>query len=203
MSETNDLFEQRRLILVASDALADADLVAGVSDVGIKASSRAHYAALRDALGEVPDDTVWLTSAVHRARQTASRLFPNQTWTEDAFLSARSQGEWEGLTWRGVREAHPIACEAYWNALGRTRAPGGETLNEVRNRVTHFLAGIANQPDHGHVIAVTHAIILQVAIAHIMDAPLRHVLRVEAGPLASLHLVSGWSGWRIEALHAH
>ncbi len=201
MSDPTDLFTERRLILIASDGLADPELIAGVSDAGIRASSRTRYGALRELLSELPTDTVWLCSETHRAKQTAARLFPNMAWVEDSFLSARSEGEWEGMTWREVRDQHPIACEAYWNAIGRSSAPGGETLTSVRHRASHFLTGVANQDGHGHVVAITHPETIQVIVAHLMGAPLRNILRVDAGPLTSLHLVSGWSGWRITALH--
>lgn len=194
--------KQRHLVLVASDTLAVQDLIAGVSEAKIKPSSRRRYSALQTLLGGPSSETRWLTSKVLRAKQTANRLFQNIDWKEDPYLNARNQGRWEGKTWSELRKTDPIACEAYWSMIEKTSAPEGEMLEDVRQRVLHFLIGIENQPDT-QVVVVTHAVILRLVMLHILDAPLRHILRLEIKPLTVLHLSHDWYGWRINSLQPY
>ncbi len=100
-------------------------------------------------------------------------------------------GAWEGLTAGQVDDAAPGRFER-WHADPSERAPGGESLHDVGDRVSDLLLELARE-NHGHaVVVVSHVMAIRAAVGRLVDLPSTRwgALRV---PAASLTIVRLWA----------
>lgn len=202
MGESTDPLRARRVYFVCEDRLTGADdIIAGHSDdVTIRASARAAYERMRDAL-PAPDASLCLRSPVRRAEQTASRIAAEIEWeTADALLP-RDYGAWTAKTWADVRSTDPGRTEAFWNDYARGKAPGGESLKDVAERAELMLTELGNRPRWDHAIVVTHPDVIRAIVLHVLEAPLKTATRLHVEPLSLTRLSHGWMGWTLDALN--
>lgn len=201
MAELEDAFHRRELYLVAHDAVAQGDVIAGMSDVGIRASPRSHYDRLRKRLphgGEVE----WYRDASRRAAQTAARVFSEVDWAETDQIAPRQMGAWQGKTWSDVRQADSVRAEAFWSQFGRSKAPGeSETLPDVYDRVNAFLVGMGHRTTWNEAVAVAPPEIIGVAVCAVLEVEMKTVLRFAVDPLSVTRLTHTWIGWQLGALN--
>lgn len=202
MADNSDPLRSRRVYLISEDRLTGPDdLIAGRSDdVGIRASARAAYERLRDAL---PDATasLCLRSPVRRAEQTANRIAAEVDWEVAEPLAPREFGSWTGRPWSDVRTTDPGRTEAFWNDYARGRAPGGESLGDVSERADLMLTELGNRARWDHAIVVTHPDVIRAVVLHVLEAPLKMATRVHVEPLSVTRLSHGWMGWTLDSLN--
>lgn len=202
MTDAPDLLPVRRIHLVVRDRLAQDDLIAGQSDVAIRASARTAYERVRRLLPEPdPARNLYLTSPVRRAQQTAARIQGDLTWTPQDALRPRDMGNWEGIAWTDVRASDPRRCERFWSDHATAAAPGGERLTDVKERAEGWLAGLLNRDGWDHAVVVTHPTVVRVALCQLLEIPLRHALTLTMDPLAITRLSHSWLGWRLDGLN--
>jgi broad specificity phosphatase PhoE len=74
-------------------------------------------------------------------------------------------GEWEGLDWTQIRKRYPQLPETGWSEVRSYIPLGGETFEEVRDRVSEVIASLRTRvaPDDCALI-VTHAGVLHALI---------------------------------------
>ena len=93
-----------------------------------------------------------LARAMQTARIIAPRLeiVPEPRWREFHF------GRWEGLTWLEIVERWPEAAAAGATDARNYAPEGGETFEQLRNRVSEALDGLRNA-QVANALVVTHA----------------------------------------------
>jgi probable phosphoglycerate mutase len=108
-------------------------VLAGWMDVPLTANGVAQAEALRPLLADTAFDTVW-SSDLQRAVQSALAAWGAPV--TDPRLREINFGELEGKEWETLDPVHRQAISEFdgW------RAPGGESLDEVRERLHSFLA---------------------------------------------------------------
>lgn len=93
-----------------------------------------------------PADLVdWVVSApALSSRQTADRIGATLELPvkECAGLEEVHLGLWEGCRWDEVRRKHPKVCRQWEEGCGHLCPPGGETLQEARERVVLALSAL-------------------------------------------------------------
>lgn len=140
--------------------------------------------------GITVDDFV--TSPMLRARQTAdviaARLGLDAPVAAEAWSEAHF-GDWEGLTVEQVMRRHPGAWEAVMGDPGGA-PPGGESLHDVRLRVT------ANWSERARpartTVVVTHLTPIRIVVALALATPHEAFPRVLAMP-GSMTVVERWT----------
>jgi probable phosphoglycerate mutase len=86
-------------------------------------------------------------------------------------LRERSGGLWEGLTGAEILERFPVSYSA-WRRGDDVAPDGGESSREVADRVVGAVEkAIAELPDGGVLVAVTHGGAARVAIGRLLDLP--------------------------------
>lgn len=200
MTEIPDMFRARRVWLVARDRISDEQLITGTSDVPIRASSRTAYESLRKLLPE-PEDAQRVRSPSRRAEQTAARIYPNSAWEANGHLRPREFGDWERRTWGEVRVEDARRAESFWHDYAGGRAPGGETLEDVSERVELFLTSLANRDSWHSVVAVTHRDVIRAVVCRVLDVRLRQAPRIYIEPLSICRLTLSWNHWQLDALN--
>jgi broad specificity phosphatase PhoE len=104
-------------------------------------------------------------------------------------------GEWSGRPFAEL--GGDPAWQAWNEARGSARAPGGETMAEAVTRAVAALAEMAREHDGETIVAVSHCDIIRGVIAHHLGLPLDHLLRFDVDPASVSRVAIGAWGARI------
>jgi broad specificity phosphatase PhoE len=136
-----------------------------------------------------PDRVV--TSPAHAAVETG-RAFGMEMST-DAQWSDLNHGRWQG---RSLKEIYDEETDALgtWLSEPGSAAHGGESLEGLQARVR---GALDIQRHSGITLIVTHAIVVKVALAIVLVAPLAGVYRMDLEPLSAITLIRTDDAWRL------
>jgi len=151
----------------------------GSTDLPLLAEGERQAAALGELLAGRPYARV-LCSPLRRARDTARLAgYPGGELTD--LLREVDYGEYEGLTTAEIRRRDPG-----WD-LFENGCPGGETPEQIVERMEHLLAALGDAPE-GDVLLFGHGHCLRALTARYLGFPvtLGSRLRAEAGSLSIL-----------------
>src|SRR5947209_3707984 len=117
------------------------------------------------------------SSPLRRSRHLAESLsrVSGATLRIDSRLTEMAQGPWEGLTLRHIEATHSDLYRRWYTRPDLVRFPGGEDLSEVNTRAQSALADIFAQHAIGHVVVVTHSVVIQVLTASAISLDLRYL----------------------------
>ncbi len=123
----------------------------GQQDVPLNALGREQARAVAGKLrGAAPDitDLAYIASPMVRARETMEilrrelALEPTRYLTDER-LKELTFGDWEGLTWKEVRKAHPAAAAARQADKWGYVPPNGESYAMLAERIAGWLPSIS------------------------------------------------------------
>lgn len=155
----------------------------------LSAEGREQSGAVARAFSDSSLDVVYsspLQRAEYMAREIAraadAPLCVDQRVTEIA------QGPWEGLYLRQIRARYPELYEEWYARPDRVHFPGGESLQDVRNRAMSFMSTIWARHPEGHVAVVSHSVVIQVVVAGALALDLRHLhhIRISNGGVTTI-----------------
>jgi len=159
-----------------------------LSDAGlVQAQQVATHLTTHDAIDHV------ISSPMVRTRQTAEVVAGalGLAVELDDDLRECAFGDWDGLTFADVQEAFPDVLEK-WLASTGVSPTGGESFDEVAERVASVRKKIlADHPDRT-VLLVTHVTPVKTLVRQAIEAPSRALFRMHVNP-ASLSSVQ-WFG---------
>ncbi len=100
-------------------------------------------------------------------------------------------GEWEGYTWRQVREAYPDQYQT-WKQNRRYQAtPGGESYQQLLDRLLPALDDIIRKEGQDCLI-VTHSAVIMTLMSYVYDTPFEDMVKnYKTGNAAIVKLSSG------------
>ena len=170
----------------------------GWTDIPADLSDSAALARL-DAY--LPRPAEIISSDLSRAAATARALEAGRVRrVDEPCLREVHFGAWEGLGFDEIAARDPAASKAFWQAEGATRAPGGESLADVVQRVGKVLD--APREADEDIVLVCHMGAILAALAHATSAPLPQVLQFVIAPLSVTRLTRLSPGsWRIEGVN--
>jgi len=147
-----------------------------------------------EALAKIlPDNAVWVTTSLRRARETANRLSAITTTARsiDEYDNLREQsfGDWEGSRWQDIPAA---VSDAFWKDPAKNRVPNGESFADVVTRVTETVEQLNTHHTGRDIVAVTHTGSIRAAITHALGGDARAGLSFQLAPLSLT---------RIDAIH--
>ncbi|MET8324244.1 histidine phosphatase family protein, partial [Micromonospora sp. NPDC005189] len=135
---------------------------------------------------------VCLSSPATAATQTAYAL--GLTPTVEAALADCDYGDWTGRSLEEIGTEQPDALRE-WLSAPDAAPHGGESVLALRNRVGHWLDG---QRGLGRrVIAVTHPLVIRVAVVHALGLPMATYRQLDVEPLAIVQLTDHGSRWQL------
>jgi len=163
--------------------------------------------ATAEALARSEPPTALYTSDLPRAAQTAERIARalGREAVAEPGLRERSLGEIDGLLFNEVAERFPERWRRLRAQDPSFRPPGGgETIDEVYERVSGTVDRVAREHRGGHVVLVSHALAIFHAFTHIcgLGSPSRGLqvfMLVDNCSLSTF--VWGRSRWRIMAVN--
>jgi len=166
----------------------------GASDSPLTPYGMLQAEALSRRLRRVPFKLA-VVSPCLRAQLTAEAILADRdvTFVEDARWSETHHGEWEGLTYHQVRARFPAEAAARFADALHGRAPGGESLAEVAQRVLEGWRALLQQNPGGRILVVTHATPVQLALCLLsgMAPALYWRWRIDLGSVTAADVYGG------------
>ena len=161
----------------------------GQTDVELSAEGIRQAEQLRDRLTTQKIDTVYasnLSRAMVTAQIIASR-HQAKIITRDE-LGEINFGDVEGLTFNEISQLHPELAESMANWSVHPGFPGGETIDELNERVNKFLPELKKHPPEETVLIVAHSGILRLMICNLLVIEQEHWRQLRIN-LASLSIL--------------
>ena len=141
----------------------------------------------------LPEEAVWVTTPLRRARDTADRLkslMSDKTDTPEAHsLLEQNFGDWEGASWDEIPKE---VGDAYWKDPARNPVPNGESFTDLVKRVSDTIEQMNNIHTGKQIVAVAHAGSIRAAISHALGNDAGAGLAFQLAPLSLS---------RIDAIH--
>ena len=165
-----------RLTLIRhAESEANRSQMIGGRSPGLTTEGVAQASRLAARVSELGWDRL-IASDLPRARQTLLLAFGEQAPAElDPRWREQEVGRLEGLTLAQAQAKCPAVFDPDINTAFYARPPGGESLNDLAQRVRVALADVMSSSS-GHVVIVTHGGPIRLAACLLLDLdPLRHV----------------------------
>jgi alpha-ribazole phosphatase len=163
--------------LIRVDLLRHGELEGGVKyrgcvDDPLTTAGRASMEHIWDRLQN--DVDLIIASPLERCQQ------PARDWAEaagipckiDPRMAEMQYGEWEGLTSEEIMARYPGMLEKWRVNPEGMQVPGGESAEQLRDRIAAFWSEICEKHDEKHLLVVAHSGSLRMLLAHILAAPI-------------------------------
>ena len=152
----------------------------GQTDVPLNQSGLEQARAVAESLRGTRVDAIF-TSDLKRARQTSDAVAAatGARVHEDRRLREIRLGTWEGMSFDEIRARDGEALDRFRADPIGSRAPGGESVPEVRQRVVASLRAIQRAFPEGRVAIVSHGLALAVLKVTLLELPLETVWQHE------------------------
>jgi len=192
-----------RLLLVrhGETELNSAERYWGQSDVKLSALGLRQAERLRDRLATEKIDAVY-SSDLQRAWATAKTIASRhrQDVITCAELREVNFGKLEGLNFEEISQLFP-EFTTKWKVERSTNLefPGGESLNQLHNRVSNFVGRLKTHKAEETVLVVAHAGVLRSLICQLMGVELRCIYHIRLD-LASLSILETYPAGAILTL---
>ena len=105
-----------------------------------------------------------------------------------AALRELNLGVWEGLTYKEISTRYPRELDARYRDMAGFRISGGESLNDMAERVVPAFLEVVGANKGGRVCVVAHAGVNRIILAKLMGAPLDRIFRL-GQDYASLNII--------------
>ncbi len=157
--------------------------VQGRSDVALSETGRQQVRILGNSFPDLPVDLI-LASPQIRARETASILsaYVGVEVLEDESLREIDCGRWEGELAKDILKRERDLFDA-WIGDETVSAPNGESMMDILARTESVLSRLEKmQKGVRNAVIVSHAAISRALTSHLLDIPIRHLLRFTLDP---------------------
>ena len=148
-----------------------------LTDRGIQ---QAGYAGER--LKDIPIDCLW-SSPLKRAYMTAegANRYKGLEIQTDKRLMEINGGDFEGLPWEELPQKFPEAAAKWHDTVYDFKAPGGESMEEVYDRMRDCITEIAEKNKGRTVCIVSHGCSLRAFLCFVKYGDIRKINQVEIG----------------------
>lgn len=85
-------------------------------------------------------------------------------------------GDWEGLSWQQVREKYPVEYDEWYHNRRYTKAPNGESYQEMLERVLKAIYAII-ESNNDDVVIVTHGAVIMCLQCYITGTPFEEMTK--------------------------
>jgi len=159
-----------------------------LDDVGMRQAE-----LLGEYLSNLKLDAIY-SSPVRRALDTANIVARYQKIDVRVAqgLSDMHFGEWQSLSEQEVRRRYPALLDEWHSTPERIRMPGGESLEDVRNRSMQVVSGVVSKYD-GSVLLVSHRVVIKVLVCSLLGLDNSHFWNIgqDVGGVTIFSYVNG------------
>jgi len=191
-----------RLLLVrhGETELKSSERLWGHTDVRLSALGFKQAERLRDRLATQKIDAIY-SSDLQRALVTAKTIASKHRLDVTACAELRefNYGKIEGLNFEEISQLYPECAKSLMQRSPNLRFPGGESLDELGNRVSSFMARLKKHKLEETILIVVHSGVLRILICQLLGIELRHTYQL-VPDLASLSIMETYSEGAILSL---
>jgi phosphoserine phosphatase len=146
-----------------------AEIFRGRVDVPLNDVGQQQARLLGEYLGREKIDAVY-TSPLQRAVKTAAPVAAVQKLDVSIVenLNDIDCGEWQGLPVREVKKNYEELYQDWLDTPEQVRLPGGESLEDVRNRALPFVHEAVLRCGEGRIVLVSHRVVHKVIICALL-----------------------------------
>ncbi len=158
---------------------------------------------MRAATADMPPWSVLVSSPLSRCRAFADWLSPSLALPVqlDARLAEVRFGDWEGQTAEQIKLQNPDRLINFKLDPVANRPEGAEPLADFYARVAAAYEDILQQHAGRHVLVVTHAGVIRMAICHALGLPPERAYRINVGSAGMARIKIEWqAGRRFDSL---
>jgi len=150
----------------------------GRADIDLNETGRKQVKLLGEYLNETNVEAVY-SSPLKRALNTAKAIAGHHHLVVEVtpHLNDLNFGEWEGQQVEEVKQKYPHPFELWASRPEKVRLPGGETLEEVRERAMKVVHG-ATISYSSNVVLVTHRVVIKVLVCALLGLDNSHFWNV-------------------------
>lgn len=173
----------------------------GQTDVPLSNRGRHQAKCWRQWLAGVPLDRI-MASDLTRCTQTAHILAADRSVSVEALSGLREilLGQWDGMSFRGVKDRWPDAFEKRGLDLARFRPPGGESFQDLQQRVVPVFEKAVHQAT-APLLIVAHAGVNRAILCHIQGIQIDELFSIDQS-YAAMNLIDHHDGrYRVHALN--
>lgn len=169
----------------------------GWTDVPADLSDKAQVAR---TAAMIPHEAVVISSDLIRAVETADAVGGDRlrlSHHED--LREFNFGDWEGRDFGEIAKADPEISRQFWERPGDVAPPGGESFNQVKERVSRRLGHLVDAHQGGHILCVAHYGVILTAVAHAAQMPPEVALKFHVDNLSvtRIEYFNQYDTWRV------
>ena len=180
-----------RLLLVrhGDTELNSARRFQGHSDVELSATGYGQAERLRDRLVAEGIDVIY-SSDLKRALTTAELISSRHGLSPIACPELReiNYGKMERLTFDEIKSLYPEVAELFADRSLELQFPDGESVDELKQRLTEFLARLIQHAAERTILVVSHSGPLRLMVCYLLGLELQHWRQISID-LASLSIV--------------
>jgi broad specificity phosphatase PhoE len=189
------------LVRHGSTAWNESPRFRGLADIELSETGLAQANNLAKCLKSRPITMVY-SSPLRRAMQTAEAIALPRGLEVHAHcgLSSVDYGDWEGRTEQEAQQLAPDLYATFLAAIETLRFPGGESMDELRNRASAALQEIASAHAGQHVVVVTHQVVTRVLICVVLGIDSKPYWRIGQDP-ACLNVIEYRNRFRLKMMN--
>jgi len=171
----------------------------GRQDVPLNETGRRQALLISERLYHEEIEAVY-SSPLLRTRETALLIAARHGVTPyyENGLVEIDFGDWEGTAYTELEKEQRLNAELWFINPESVHIPGGEHFLSFKNRVLDSYAGILHNND-GNIVIVTHAGVIRVVVAAILEMPAVNLSRLSLTPSSLTILVyDDWGNGYLE-----
>lgn len=155
------------------------DVFRGRIDIGLSETGLKQAALLGKYLKNIKIEAIF-SSPLKRALSTAEEInrYHDLEIIPTNGLIDYDFGEWQGISRQEIKTRYTELYNEWNTHPERVKIPGGETLNDVRNRALGFINDLTNKY-RGTVILVSHRVVIKVIICALLELDNSHYWNIE------------------------
>ncbi|WP_424813383.1 histidine phosphatase family protein [Roseococcus sp. YIM B11640] len=149
----------------------------------------------------LPRPAHWVATSLVRTQATAAAIFaagyPDQELQLEPALAEQSMGEWQGATHDDFATYLSLPPHPFWPHAAAERPPGGESFDDLRDRVAPVMERLARDFVGQDVVIVAHGGSIRAALAHALRLDAHQALHFSIKNLSVTRLEKHGPDWRV------
>jgi len=156
------------------------EIFRGRADIPLNEAGRKQAEMLGGYLGQEEVDFIY-SSPLKRAVETAMAIASRRKLEVNAVenLTDFHFGDWQGLSRSEVAEQYPELYRDWLDTPEQVKIPGGESLEDVRQRAVSFVEDAIMRCGEGRIVFVSHRVVNKVLICGLMGLDLSHFWNIK------------------------
>ncbi|MDB5413183.1 MAG: histidine phosphatase family protein [Rubritepida sp.] len=197
MEPTRFFLVRHALVEPSARAVLYGNMDVAICDVAL----REEAALYRWLAQRLPRPARWVVSPLGRTHATAAAIFaagyPEQDLVVEPDMAEQFLGDWQGITHEALTERLLNPPHPFWPHAAADRPPGGESLDDVRERVGPVMEGLAESLPGQDIVIIAHGGSIRGALAHAIALDAHQALTFSIRNLSLTRLEKHGPDWRV------